>query len=116
MMEADLTTLLKTICPRTFPDVAPSGTTLPYVTWQGLGGESARFLSGDAADKRNTLMQVNAWAKSRLEVLTLIRQIEDAICGSSAFVAQPEGEPLSTFEPDTGQYGSIQRFSIWATR
>ncbi|MFD0669720.1 MULTISPECIES: tail completion protein gp17 [unclassified Ramlibacter] len=115
-MESDLATLLQGICPRTYPDVAPSGTAAPYVTWQGLGGKAARFLDNSAADKRNTLLQVNAWASTRLEALTLIRQIEDALCASSAFVATPEGEPQSTYEEDAGLYGSVQRFSIWATR
>lgn len=115
-MEADLNAMLKAICQRTFPDIAPEGTAAPYITWQGLGGESARFMDNTAADKRNTLMQINVWSKTRLEALTLIRQIEDALCASAAFVATPQGEPLSTYEPDTLLYGSIQRFGIWAAR
>ena len=35
-MEADLVALLKTICTRTFPDVAPEGTAVPYITGRGL--------------------------------------------------------------------------------
>ena len=115
-MESDLSTLLKTICPRVYPDLAPVGTVTPYVTWQAIGGESIRFGDGSAPDKRNTLMQINVWSKTRLEALTLIRQIEDALCASAAFVATPQGEPLSTYEPDTLLYGSIQRFGIWASR
>ena len=115
-MESDLSTLLKGICARTYPDIAPEGTAAPYITWQGLGGESARFMDNTAADKRNTLMQINVWSKTRLEALTLIRQIEDALCDSASFVATPQGEPLSTYEPETLLYGCIQRFEIWATR
>lgn len=115
-MEADLWTLLKTKCPRVFPDVAPSGTTLPYVTWQGIGGESVGFVDNTAADKRNTLMQVNVWASTRLQALQMAREIEDAMRASAAFVASPLGEPLSTYEPDVQVYGTLQRFSIWASR
>ena len=115
-LESDLNTLLKTKCPRVFPDVAPSGTTLPYVTWQGIGGESLSFLDNTAGDKRNTLMQVNVWSSTRLQALQMIREIEDAMRASSAFVATPLGEPLSTYEPDVPVYGTLQRFSIWATR
>lgn len=115
-MEADLNTLLKTKCSRVFPDVAPSGTALPYVTWQGIGGESLSFLDNTAGDKRNTLMQVNVWASTRLQALQLIREIEDAMRASGAFVASPLGEPLSTYEPDVPVYGTLQRFSIWAAR
>lgn len=116
MMEADLNTLLKAICPRVFPDVAPSGTALPYVTWQGLGGESLSFLDNTAGDRRNVLMQVNVWASTRLQALQMAREIEDAMRASSAFVASPLGEPLSTYEPDVPVYGTLQRFSIWAAR
>ena len=115
-MEADLNTLLKTKCPRVFPDVAPSGTALPYVTWQGIGGESVGFVDNTAADKRNTLMQVNVWASTRLQALQMARDIEDAMRASAAFVASPLGEPLSTYEPDVPVYGTLQRFSIWAAR
>lgn len=115
-MESGLAALLAAICPRVYPDVAPGGTATPYITWQGLGGEVARYVDGSAADKRNTLMQVNVWSATRLEALTLIRQIEDALCASALFVARPQGEPLSTYEEDPKLYGCIQRFDIWAAR
>ena len=83
-MEADLNTLLKAKCPRVFPDVAPAGTVLPYVTWQGIGGESVGFVDNTAADKRNTLMQVNVWAATRLQALQMARDIEDAMRASAA--------------------------------
>lgn len=115
-MESDLSALLKTLCPRVFPDLAPVNTTAPYVTWQGLGGESARFMDGTAAPKRNTYMQINVWSKTRMEALTLIRAIEESLCTSTVMTVSPEGEPLSTYEPDTQLYGCIQRYSIWANR
>jgi hypothetical protein len=115
-METDLHALLSAACARTYPDVAPLGTVLPYVTWQGLGGKSLRYLANDAADKRHTFMQINVWADTRLAALTLIRQIEDAMCASAAFTAKPEGEPLSLYEDEPPLYGSVQRFSIYATR
>lgn len=111
-MESDLTALLKTICPRVFPDIAPAGTVTPYVTWQGIGGASLRMLDGTAGDKRNTYMQISVWAKTRAESLALIRSAESSIC--AAMIAQPEGEPVSTYEFDTLLYGCIQRFSIWS--
>ena len=115
-MESELHTLLLTKCPRVFPDIAPSGTVTPFVTWQGLGGESLGFLDNTAADKRNTLMQVNVWSSTRLQALQMAREIEDAMRASAAFVASPLGEPLSTYEPDVPVYGTLQRFSIWAAR
>ena len=115
-MEADLHALLKTICPRTFPDVAPSGTALPYVTWQALGGESIYALNNTPIDKRHTLMQVNVWSASRLQSTTMARDIEAALAASSTFTATPSGEPISVYEDDTKLYGAIQRFAIWHAR
>jgi hypothetical protein len=115
-MEQHLDAHLRALCPHVHPDIAPPGTPRPYVTWQALGGEVARFLDNSAADKRNTLMQINAWATTRMQATTLIRAIEDALADSPHFVARPQGEALSTHEPATGLYGSIQRFSIWAAR
>ena len=115
-MESELHTLLLTKCPRVFPDIAPSGTVKPFVTWQGIGGESLGFLNNTAADKRKTLMQVNAWATTRLQSLVLIRDIEAALRGSAAFIARPQGEPMSTYEQDTQLYGCVQRFEIVSTR
>ena len=115
-MESDLSTLLKTKCARVFPDVAPSGTALPYVTWQGIGGESISFLDNTAGDKRNVLVQINGWSSNRLEALQLIRAIEDVMRASTSFVCRPIAEPISLYEGDTQMYGCIQRFSIYATR
>lgn len=116
MMEATLTTLLKAICPRAYPNVAPPGTVAPYITWQPIGGESLRYGDNTAPDKRNTLLQVNVWSKTHLEAVTMIRQVEDAICASSAWQATPQGEAVSDYESDTELHGSLQRFDIWATR
>lgn len=115
-MESDLSALLLTKCPRVFPDVAPSGTAKPFVTWQGIGGEALGFLNNTAADKRKTLMQVNAWATTRLQSLVLIREIETAMRGSATFMATPQGEPMSTYEQDTELYGCVQRFEIVSAR
>ena len=115
-MESDLSTLLKTIFPRVYPDLAPVGTVTPYVTWQAIGGTAIRFGDGSAPDKRNTLMQINVWSATRKEANTLARAIEAAITASPAFVATPEGEPASVHEEDTGLYGAIQRYSIWSAR
>ena len=119
-MEADLVATLKTLCPRVFPDFAPSSTSTPYVTFQAIGGRPLRWLDGTAADKRHTLMQINVWAASRLQALSIARQVEAAICNLAAtsFVAQPASEPISTSEPDVKPplYGCMQDFDIWSAR
>ena len=119
-MESDLTTLLKTVSTRVFPDVAPSGAAPPYITYQHIGGQPMQFVDGSPADKRHTLVQVNAWAASRLEALALIRQVEATICNlaTAPFTAQPDSEPTGLHEDDTTPplYGCMQDFSIISTR
>lgn len=115
-MESDLYVLLAAICPRVYPDIAPAGVAIPYITWQSLGGEPLRFGDGAQPDKRHTLMQVSVWSATRIESINLIHQVENAICNSDLWQANPQGEALSTYEPDTELRGSIQRFEIWATR
>ena len=115
-MESDLHALLLTKCPRVFPDVADLGTVRPFVTWQGIGGESLGYLDNTAADKRLTLMQINCWAVTRFAALQLIREIEAALRASPAFTAYPQGEQASSYESDTRVYGSVQRFEIFALK
>lgn len=115
-MESELVTLLKTVCPQVYPDVAPNGAPRPFVVWQVLGGVSLRFLDNTAGDKRNTYLQVSVYSPTRLEALALIRAAEDATCASQAFQVSPQGEPIGTYEDDTKLYGALQRFSIWAGR
>ena len=115
-MESDLVTLLQTVCPRVFPDVAPANTVKPFVVWQELGGVSLRYFDNAAPDKRNTYMQVSVYSATRAESLALIRAAEAAMCASNLFAVSPMGEPMTTYEEDTTLYGAMQRYSIWAAR
>lgn len=115
-METDIYALLTARCADVYSDVAPMGAAMPYVTWQQLGGESMRYADNTAMDHRRPLVQISVWSESRQASLDLVRQLEDDLCASAAFTAEPQGEPISMYEPDTRRYGSIQRFLIWATR
>jgi hypothetical protein len=116
-METDLVALLQAITPHVYPDVAPAGTATPYAVWQAIGGEALRYGDGTAPDKRNTYLQVAIWSATRAEALALIHQIEATLCAAPVFAAiEPQGEAVSTWEPATQRYGSIQRFDIWADR
>ncbi|WP_298929239.1 DUF3168 domain-containing protein [uncultured Ramlibacter sp.] len=114
--EADLTTVLKTVRPKVFPDVAPVGTTGDYLVYQGAGGQSLRYVENTPADKRNTLMQVASWAFDRETSLAMARAVEEALCASDLFTASPQSEPISSHEPETKRYGCTQRFSIYSAR
>jgi len=112
-IETDVVVVLKTVCPRVHPRVAPEGAVRPYVTYQRIGGPSWRYVDGTAADKRSALMQVSVWAGTAAEADDLIQQAEVALCASPLFAVDPQGESVELpFEPDTRLYGCLQRFSI----
>ena len=115
-VEQELFDAIKAICPRTFPDFAPVSTQRPYCTYQQIGGKSLRYLNNSAADKRNSVVQINCWADTRQSATMLARQIEDALCAYSLFTATPNGEPVGDFDADVPVYGTRQDFSIYSTR
>lgn len=115
-VESDLVAALQAVCPRVYPDVAPQGAVAPYITFQHIGGIPLRFVDGQAASLRHSMVQVNTWAATRAESLTLARAIEDALCASTAFIARPDSEPLGDVDDDTDRRGCLQDFSIWGTR
>jgi len=114
-LEVDLNALLKTLCPRVFPDIGPEPLPVrPYVTWQQVGGEAITFLDRTLPGKRNARMQINVWADTRLAANTLALQIENALRLSTAFQASPVGALVSGYELDVKLYGCRQDFSIYA--
>lgn len=115
-LDADITAVLKTQCTQTFPDFAPAGTALPWVTWQAIGGHALRWLDGTAADKRHTTVQISVWSASRLQTSALIRAIEDALCAATTFTARPVAEPVSDADEALGYYGATQDFSLYSLR
>ena len=115
-MESDLVALLEAICPRVSPDVAPLSTQRPYITYQQIGGRSLRWLDNTASDKRHALMQINVWHSQRSLANAMANAVEEAMCGSSAFMATPQGELQATHEEDLGLYGTIQTFGIYSAR
>lgn len=118
-VEVDIVAALRTVCPRVFADVAPSGTALPRVTFQFIGGRSMRYMTGAPADKRHSLVQVTCWAGSRTDALQLVRACEAALCDAAApFTGQPNAEPIGDVETDIEPpiYSAVQDFSIYSTR
>jgi len=111
--EGDIAAVLRTVCPRVFPDVAPVSTQRPYVTYSQFGGDVINPLNNAPPGKRNAFMQVNVWSSTRLEASNMIRQIEDAMRGASAFNAKPQAAASNDYDPDVPVYGASQDFSCW---
>jgi len=115
-LESELFTLLKTTCPRVFPDFAPVSTAKPYVTYQGIGGQSINYVDNTVPDLENSRVQIDVWADTRLSAKAIIRQIEDTLRVATTIQARPESAPHNDYNADSLIYSSTQDFSIWASR
>ena len=114
MIEALLYEVLKDLADgRIFPDVVPTNTPVPYITYQAVGGEPMNFLSGDQPDKANTRMQVNVWAATRLEAAALAQQVEDAVRGAAALQPEVLTGRVATYDETTTYRGTMQDFSLF---
>lgn len=115
-LETDLTTVLRTLCPRVFPDVAPFGTQQPYVTWQQIGGPALTYVEGALPDQRGALIQINVWDDRRMDANALALQIEAALVAAPQFQAQARSAFSASFDDDNDARGTLQDFEIWAPR
>ena len=116
-IEASIFTAIKSLCSnRVFPDVAPFGTTLPYITYTQIGGEPVSYLENAVPSIQNGRFQFNVWGTSRAACSALMAQIETALVASTTFQARPIGSPTSIYDSDMALYGAMQDFSIWSNR
>lgn len=112
--ESDLFTLLKTVTPRVFPDLAPTTTQRPYVTYQQVGGDVLNMVANVAPGVRNSMLQVNVWSNTRAEAMQISRAIEAAICTTNTFkAARPIGAAVADYDADIPVYGARQDFTVW---
>lgn len=97
---------------RIFPDFAPPNTELPLITYQVVGGRPINFQTGEKPGLTNARVQINVWAKGRIEASALGAQVEDAM--REAVALQPEvlTGRAATFDEDTQYRGTMQDFSL----
>lgn len=123
-LEDELIRRIKLHNPRVFSPTAVYGTSLPYVTWQHVGGRALRYVDNTAPDQRNAFIQINVWADTKKQAFDLLRDIEQELCvvTDGKFVAVPMEEPSDAYmEGNEGQTpgqlnGALQTFRIWGTR
>jgi len=111
-----ITALLRTICPRTYCDFAPTDTQRPYCTYQVIGGDSLSYLDAVVPNKENVEVQISIWSDSRLEATALAKQVEAALITATNMQASSLGAAASDFDADMSVRSSQQDFSIWADR
>mgnify|MGYP001027979381 CR=1 FL=1 len=97
---------------RLFPDFAPADTPRPFATYQQVGGQAGAYVEGAPIDKKNARMQINVWADTRQEAMTLIRAIEDTIV-CDPLCGDPLGAPVALYDAAIGMRGAMQDFSLW---
>jgi hypothetical protein len=93
---------------RTFFDAAPSGTPLPYLTIQQVGGSPLQFLEGPSS-KDYVRLQINVFASSRPNANGLMTVVREAL---TPLKAMPVGAPISTYEETVQTFGRHCDFSI----
>lgn len=98
---------------RVFPDVAPGGTPVPYITYQAVGGEPINFLTGDKPGKTNARMQVNVWSASRIEASDIGAQVENALRDAKQLQTKVLAGRVATYDETTKYRGTMQDFSLW---
>jgi len=98
---------------RVFPDVAPLGTTRPYITYQAVGGAPTNYLSGDRPDKQHVRMQVNCWAEERLEASELGALVEDALRAATHLQVEVLAGRVANYDEETKLRGTMQDFSLY---
>lgn len=115
-LEADFVAVLKTCCPRVFPDSAPANEPRPFVTWAQLGGDAARYLDNTPMAKRLAQLQVDTWAATKAEAQQLAREIEDALCAASTINARPVADQSGRQDEYVDAYGVTQEFEVHGAR
>lgn len=116
-VEADIYNALKTLVSnRVFPDVAPTSTAKPYITYSQIGGEAWGYMERVVPDKQHGRFQVNVWADTRASASATMLLVENALITATAFQASAVSAPSSDYDHDMATYGSMQDFSIWSTR
>jgi hypothetical protein len=111
-IESTIVDTITSLCSRVYPDVAPRGTTKPYVTYQQVGGRTIDPLDGDPPGTRNARVQINVWGATRAASTALMNDIEDAL-RAPPISARPVGALMARYDETTELRGAQQDFSLW---
>lgn len=113
-IESEIFNTLKTLVTnRVYSDPQATPTVRPYIMWQQVSGEAINYMDPTLPGLRNARIQVNIWADTRLQVTTLMRQVEDAMRLTASLQTTVIGAPSSLFEDEPRLFGSMQDFSVW---
>jgi len=114
MTEVDLANALNPLVGnRVYPDLATDPNVVtPFIVYQQVGGRPVNFIEGQGSELKNARVQISVWGKTRLEVMTLIRQVENTMVQSPLF-GTVEGGAIAAYSESTKMRGAHQDFSVW---
>jgi hypothetical protein len=112
-IESTLFTLLGPLAAnRVYPDLTPENPTFPLIVYQQVGGTAGWYVENAMPDKKNARIQINVWAKTRVEANTLARLIELTIC-QSTLIAEPYGALTALYDDTLKIFGTRQDYGIF---
>ncbi len=93
-------------------DTADAGTTLPYATYQQVGGQTVNPINGADPHLYHARIQINVWAATRKLANEKMRAIELAL-RANPLAGRPIGALRAEFNEVTGARGAMQDFEVW---
>lgn len=97
-----------------YPLVAPDTATLPYIVYQGVGGQAVNFYGGGQPSKENQRVQISVWAATLKQARAIAQQAETILRATATLNTTVETAVFTRHEQDTNRYGTYQFFSCWA--
>lgn len=111
-IETTLKAAIAAVVGRCYPDVGPLKPTLPFATFQQVGGKAVDVINGTDPHFEGGRIQINVWATTRDEANTLCREVVAAL-RPNPINARPIGLLIARYEQTTARYGAQQDIEVW---
>jgi hypothetical protein len=85
----------------------------PYIVYHQVGGDAVNYVEPAVPNLQNARIQINVWAKRRMEASALAQEVENAMRLAAGLQTKVLGAKLWTYDPETKLHGTTQDFSIW---
>jgi len=116
-LESELVALVAPLVSGGFwPDAADNGTLPPYAVYHQIGGESPTFIGAEVPSKRNALIQIDVYCKTKAESIQIMLAVESVLTLATTLQAKPVGAMRGTLDDESALRGASQDFTIWADR
>ena len=111
-LESTLQSVLLTVAPgKAFQDIAPQGSTAPFIVWSLISKNTNNSLQG-ASNRQNSHIQVDAYAATPTARKTLADAI--LVTMQSSGLSYIEMQAQNLYEKETKLFRSLTTFSVWS--